>query len=282
MIGIVIVSYKNQEGTVAFINEQLPKIGVPWKAIVVENSSDRSVGKTIAEKCGGVLLQYPDGLIKEQSRVYVVSTRKNLGFARGNNLGADILIRNFTIDYLLFSNDDIIINDAHVIEKMLLHFDRRQDVAIVGPRIVGKDKRDQSPHYRIITPLRQVSWKLFHWFRRNRVTAYQATEPTQSNYCYWVSGCFFLVRQSDFSAVGGFDPKTFLYSEEVILAERMKRIGKRSYFTADTGVVHLGGCSTKNLKNKILRTYLKQSNCIYYLDYLHSNPIVVWLYKMIC
>lgn len=282
MIGIVIVSYKNLEGTVTFINEQLPMLCVPWKAVIVDNSPNESVGKAIAEKCGGILLQYPNNLIKEQSRVYVVSTRKNLGFARGNNLGADILARNFAIDYFLFSNDDIIIRDSLVIEKMLLQFDRLKDVAIVGPRIIGRDNCDQSPHYRIITPLRQIGWKLFRWFRQNKAVASQTIKLPQSGYCYWVSGCFFLVRQSDFSAVGGFDPKTFLYSEEVILAERMKRIGKRSYFMADTSVIHLGGCSTQNLRSKELRNYLKQSNCIYYRNYLHSNPIVIWIYKLIC
>lgn len=280
MIGVVIVSYKNLEGTVAFINEQLPKLCVPWKAIIVDNSPDERVGEMIAKRCGGVLLQYPDWVINEQSRVYVVSTQKNLGFACGNNLGADILTRNFAVDYLLFSNDDIIINDALVVEKMLLEFGQRHDVAIVGPRIVGRDNRDQSPHYRIITPLRQIGWNLFRHFRW--LASSPAIEPPQSGYCYWVSGCFFLVRQSDFSAVGGFDSRTFLYSEEVILSERMKRIGKRSYFTADTSVVHLGGCSTKNLKNKELRNYLKQSNSIYYRDYLYSNPVVIWLYKVIC
>ena len=120
MIGIVIVSYKNQEGTIAFINEQLPKIVVPWKAIVVDNSPDESVGKTIAESCDGIMLRHHDEAIEEQSRVYVISTMKNLGFARGNNLGADILARNFSIDYFLFSNDDIVISDSRVIEKMIL------------------------------------------------------------------------------------------------------------------------------------------------------------------
>ena len=62
----------------------------------------------------------------------------------------------------------------------------------------------------------------------------------------------------------------------------MKRIGKRSYFMADTSVVHLGGCSTQQVTNRTLHRYLKQSNCIYYRNYLHSNPVIVWLYKVIC
>ena len=254
MVGIVIVSYMNQEGTVAFINEQLPKISVPWKAVVVDNSPDERVGKMIAERSGGVLLRHPDEAIEEQSRVYVFSTLKNLGFACGNNLGANILVRNFAVDYLLFSNDDIIISDSQVMEKMILQFARRQDVAIVGPR---------------------------RWFRRKKMSTPQSINQPQSGYWYRVSGCFYLVRKTDFAAVGGFDPRTFLYSEEVILSERMKCIGKRAYFIAEASVVHLGGCSTKNLQNKALRNYLKQSNCIYYRNYLHSNLLFIWLYKMI-
>lgn len=283
MIGIVIVSYKNLDATVAFINEQLPKIGVSWKAVVVDNSPELSVGKAIAERCGGVWLRYPNlSIIDEQSQIYVVSTMNNLGFAQGNNLGADILSRNFTIDYFLFSNDDIIINDSQVIEKMLLQFQELKDVAIMGPRIVGIDNRDQSPHYRTITPLRQIGWKLFRMFRRKRAIVSMTINSAHSGYCYWVSGCFFLVRQTDFIAAGGFDPRTFLYSEEVILSERMKRIGKKVYFLAETGVTHLGGCSTKNLKNEEILNCLKQSNCIYYRDYLRYNSIVIWLYKKIC
>ena len=283
MVGIVIVSYKNAEVTASFICEQLVKVKFPWKAIVIDNSPEESVAREIAQKCDGVFLSNYDGTIRETERnIFVISTRQNIGFARGNNLGADILLNNFTINYLLFSNDDIIIDDGSVVEKMINLLKLKPEVGVIGPRIMGKDNLDQSPHYRVITPLRQIGWKLFRWFRQNREAAASTIEPLQSGYCYWVSGCFFMVRQSDFVSVKGFDPRTFLYSEEIILAERMKRINKREYFMAEASVIHLGGCSTKNIQGKVLRNYLKQSNCIYYHDYLHSNPLIVWLYKIIC
>ncbi len=283
MVGIVIVSYKNAETTASYICEQLVKVNVPWKTIVVDNSPEEDDAREIARRCNGVFLSDSDRIDSDTERdVFVVSTRQNIGFARGNNLGADILVKTFDIDYFLFTNDDIIINDGCVVEKMMDLFKQRPEVGVVGPRIVGRDGIDQSPHYRVITPLRQIGWVLMRQFRNQGKSIHTVMDAPQSGYCYWVSGCFFMVRRSDFAAVNGFDPRTFLYSEEVILAERMKRIGQRVYFMAESGVTHQGGCSTKNLQNKTLRTCLKQSNCIYYRDYLRSNPLFVWLYKTIC
>lgn len=285
MVGIVIVSYKNAEVTASYICEQLVKVKLPWKAIVIDNSPEESVAREIAQKCNGVFLSNCDGIIREIERnVFVVSTRENIGFARGNNLGADILLNNFTINHFLFSNDDIIINDGSVVEKMINLLKLRPEVGVIGPRIVGRDNLDQSPHYRVITPLRQIGWTLTRRFRnrRNSTSGGGLIAAPQSGYCYWVSGCFFMVRQPDFVSVEGFDPRTFLYSEEVILAERMKCIDKREYFMVEASVTHLGGCSTQKLQHQVLRNYLKQSNCIYYRDYLRSNPLLVWLYKTIC
>lgn len=283
MVGIVIVSYKNAEVTASFIREQLVKVKLPWKAIVIDNSPEESVAREIAQKCDGVFLSNCNGAIWETERnVFVISTRQNIGFARGNNLGADILLNNFTIDHFLFSNDDIIIGDGCVVEKMIKQFKLRPEVGVIGPRIMGRDNLDQSPHYCVVTPLRQIGWALTQRFRNRRSSTSRLMATPQSGYCYWVSGCFFMVRQPDFVSVKGFDSRTFLYSEEVILAERMKRIDKREYFMAEASVIHLGGCSTKKLQNKVLRNYLKQSNCIYYRDYLHSNPLLVWFYRTIC
>lgn len=282
MIGIVIVSYKNIDGTVNFINDQLSKISLPWKAVVVENSAEIHVGKEIANRCCGIhLMPNSTDALLTSHRVFVISSLSNLGFARGNNLGAEFLLSHFKCDYLLFTNDDIIIENKNVIEIMIKSFQKDERIAVVGPQILGVDGVSQSPHYKIITPQRQIGWKLFRFLRRKkRHTETKATN--ESGYCYWASGCFFLVKAIDFQNVKGFDSRTFLYTEEAIFAERLRKIDRKEYFCANTKVLHLGGCSTKNLKNKQLRRYLKQSNNIYYINYLRSNPIWVWLYNLIC
>lgn len=282
MIGIVIVSYKNSDGTVNFINDQLSKISLPWKAVVVENSAEIHVGKEIANRCCGIhLMPNSTDALLTSHRVFVISSLSNLGFARGNNLGAEFLLSHFKCDYLLFTNDDIIIENKNVLEIMIKSFQKDERIAVVGPQILGVDGVSQSPHYKIITPQRQIGWKLFRFLRRKKRHT-ETIATNESGYCYWVSGCFFLVKAVDFQNVKGFDSKTFLYSEEVILAERLKRIYKNEFFCADTYVIHLGGCSTQNVQNKQLHGFQKSSNCIYYKYYLNSNPLLVWLYKTFC
>ena len=281
MIGIVIVSYKNFQGTVKFVTKELCKILLPWKVVIVDNCSDTLSGNKLAEACGGVCVQSQGDIQDKDERVFVLPVEDNLGYARGNNLGAKFLLDNFDCDYLLFTNDDIVLEDADVVSKLIDCFEIHE-VGAVGPRVVGIDGIDQSPHHKVITPSRQLGWKFFSLLRKRKKENLGASEKPQSSYCYWVSGCFFLMRTEDFQSVEGFDPSTFLYAEEVILAERLKRIGKREYFCADTHVVHYGGCSTQSIQNNKLEQILKESNCIYYRKYLHSNPIIVWLYKTFC
>lgn len=284
MLGIVIVSYKNFKGTVDFITKELKKITLPWKVVVVDNCSDSILGEKLAEACNGICVQKQEAITDTNNSVFVLPVKENLGFARGNNLGADFLIQNFNCEHLLFTNDDILIEEPDGIQKMIDFLNQNEDIGAIGPRVIGIDSFDQSPHYRIITPARQLGWKLLPFVRKKSKKDSNDTiyNTPQSSYCYWVSGCFFIMKCKDFIEVKGLDPSTFLYAEEVILAERLKSIGKREYFYGETHIVHYGGCSTKSIENKQLKRILKESNCIYYRKYLHCNPIIVWLYKLLC
>lgn len=280
MLGIVINVYKNFDTTVKFVNEELAKISVPWKAVIVDNASSPELSFALASACGGSLASD-----KLQKDVVVISVKDNLGYAKGNNLGAKYLLDNYACDYLLFTNDDIIINGSEVVPTLLERFHKDENIAVVGPRVVGLDGAEQSPHYRVITPERQLGWRFLSFLRRKRPVAAGNIEKPSSGYCYWVSGAFFIMKSADFVAVDGFDSATFLYAEEVILSERLKQRlggGEKEYFCSDCYVTHCGGCSTAALQSETLKKYLKESNCHYYRKYLHSCALSVWLYKIFC
>ena len=283
MIGVVIVSYKNFDGTVDFINNQLNKISLSLKVVVVDNCSDVQQGALMAAACNGICVENENERVCSNDSIFILPKAENLGFARGNNLGADFLLRNFECEYLLFTNDDILIEDTMVLDKLIECLSNRE-IGAVGPRVIGVDGNEQSPHHRVITPMRQLGWKFLPFLRKKKRTNSEVSgiQVPQSSHCYWISGCFFLMKTADFRAVNGFDPSTFLYAEEVILAERLKGIGKREYFCADTHVVHYGGASTQSIQSKKLKKILKESNCIYYRNYLHSNRLVILLYRMFC
>lgn len=279
MLGIVIVAYKNPERTATYINHQLSKLINPHVIVVVNNASTLQDCEELAKTCDGIACR-PDDIIGKHS-VYIVQSEENLGFAKGNNLGVRFLSRNYQCAHILFSNDDIIIENNTDLQPMIDILERDKSIGAIGPDIIGLDGCHQSPHRKIITPYRQIGWILFSRFRKRPKAISQdiATTPKEGR-CYWVSGAFFLMRFGHFSAVNGFDDETFLYSEEPILAERLKRLGKSMYFYPNLQVTHLEGGTTKSaFNNERIRRMIVESNSIYYKKYLSIPSIVVSLYK---
>ena len=55
-----------------------------------------------------------------------------------------------------------------------------------------------------------------------------------------ISGCCMFARTSALKAVGGFDPRYFLYFEDFDLSKKMSQIGKIAYLP-DARIIHYGG-----------------------------------------
>ena len=60
----------------------------------------------------------------------------------------------------------------------------------------------------------------------------------------WLSGSCLLLRRSAFDSVDGFDPRYFMYFEDVDLGERLGLAGWRNVYVPSAEVVHVGGVST--------------------------------------
>jgi GT2 family glycosyltransferase len=58
-----------------------------------------------------------------------------------------------------------------------------------------------------------------------------------------VTGCFFLLRAELWRDLGGFDPRYFMYAEEVDLCLRAAKRGYRLMVTPDAQIIHHGGAS---------------------------------------
>jgi N-acetylglucosaminyl-diphospho-decaprenol L-rhamnosyltransferase len=61
-----------------------------------------------------------------------------------------------------------------------------------------------------------------------------------------VTGCFYLVRKEVIDQIGLFDPRYFLYYEDVDHCLAAKRAGWEVVFYPDTTVIHIGGESAKS------------------------------------
>lgn len=280
MVGIIVVTYKNTEGIITFIKNQISRLKDDYKLVIVNNSSSDEDNKEIELQCNAEIVNITKQIDKKNN-IFLIGESNNWGYAKGNNIGAEFLADNFDCEYFLFSNDDIEIKDSYCLSKLAYVFKTNTTIGAVGPRVINLTGKDQSPHNKIITPYRQIGWKLFPFLRRKKKVLIENLIP-DSGFCYWVSGAFFMMKKDDYQSVGGFDPNTFLYFEEAIMAERLKKIKKRMYFENSVEVIHYeGASSSKKEKSKKWNKYNIESSCYYYHKYLGYNKFIIWLYKFI-
>jgi hypothetical protein len=77
-----------------------------------------------------------------------------------------------------------------------------------------------------------------------------------------VMGAFFLTRRSLFEQVHGFDPRFFMYYEEVDYSLRLSQLGFKTAYLAGVHALHVGGSSSRTIPARRLY-YSLQSRILY-------------------
>ena len=229
MLGIVIVSYRSDDLTVRFVEDQLSRITIPYQVVVVDNGAT-------AEEAATLQRRIPDA---------VVLPAENRGFAAGNNIGIRYLLEQGHPDRILLTNNDIVFVSERVVEALVDVLDSDPEVGIVGPEVIGPDGRRQGPE-----PY-QGMWKRYFWMyvatpflsrkaKRRFFDLDYAEKATEGRHDKLV-GAFMVVDTDSLVDAGLFDEGTFLYAEENILSDRMSAIGKYCWFCPSVRVLHQQG-----------------------------------------
>lgn len=167
----------------------------------------------------------------------------NVGFGRANNQGMQFATGRF----VLLLNTDAFVS-ADTLRKTVTHMDTHPRCGVLGVRLVGRDGSLQPSCRYFPTPWNVFLWRsgLNRYFPNVRMVDEMNWDHATSRECDWMPGCYLLVRKEVIDTVGLFDPRYFLYSEEVDFCRRVKQSGWQSTYFAHTTVVHLGGESAKS------------------------------------
>jgi N-acetylglucosaminyl-diphospho-decaprenol L-rhamnosyltransferase len=71
----------------------------------------------------------------------------------------------------------------------------------------------------------------------------------------WLSGSCLLMRRAAFDSVDGFDPRYFMYFEDVDLGDRLSQAGWLNVYVPSAEVVHIQGHSTARSSDKMLAAH---------------------------
>ncbi len=228
-ITIVIVSYNTAHvlrETISALRQMSGKFKL--RCVVIDNaSSDESVQVIKGEALHDVLIENP----------------VNVGFGRAINQAIPFLDGRYV---LLLNPDAFVSSDS--LEKTIAYMETHPTCGILGVKLLGPDGSLQPSCRYFPTP-----WNLFlhrtglkRFFPNARLVDDLAWNHASVRQCDWVPGCFYLVRKELVEQIGLFDPRYFLYYEEVDHCLAAKRAGWDVVFYPGTTVLHTGGESARS------------------------------------
>lgn len=229
LISVVLVSYNTATLTCQAIETLLQSnYSHEIQLIVIDNASrDNSVQM--------VQQAFP--------QVTLILNEANVGFGRANNQAIPLLKG----DYVLLLNTDAFVS-RDTLEKTVAFMQTRLDVGILGVRLVGRDGALQPSCRYFPTVLNQFIQRagLNRWFPNVGYVDDMDWDHATPRLCDWVPGCYYLMRREVIDQVGLFDPRYFLYNEEVDHCKAAKNAGWKVIFFPETEVIHIGGESAKS------------------------------------
>lgn len=189
--------------------------------------------------------QYPetwDALSAALPACVLVRLDQNVGFARANNIGAEVLPGSA----YLFVNNDAFVSRPGSVASLLASLER-PGVGIVVPRLLNEDLTLQptvapfttpavaavraSGLSRLIPNRWQPRWST-HWDHRSSREVQAAIGPV------------ILVSSALWEASGGLRTSSFMYAEDLELCWDAHELGFTTWFDADAEFVHIGGASS--------------------------------------
>ena len=284
MLAIIIVNYKEELRTITYIKGELSQVQTRHIIVIVNNAATNESDNILISKLNATLVT--DIKIKPiESDCYVISSIDNLGYAKGNNLGAEFSLKHFNITHFLISNNDIHFINNDVVERLIGKLDSLNNVAMIGSKVLGLDGKNQSPE-----PYNSF-WNRYigmYWLtpflsanKKKKLFKLDYSEIAKEGEHYKIMGSFFIVKAVDFQNCGMMDPNTFLYGEEVILSERLKVINKNVYYFPEVAVLHDHGQTINQHLNGLKSMMLQfESESYYYRNYKGVSAFSIFLGKL--
>ncbi|HEY9000590.1 MAG TPA: glycosyltransferase family 2 protein [Mucilaginibacter sp.] len=185
--------------------------------------------------------------------VQIIQNDKNYGFTGGYNR----VLEKVEADYFILLNSDVEV-PAGWIEPVIELMESDSLIAAAAPKIRAFAQKD---HFEHAGAAGGFIDKYGYPFCRGRMF-YEIEEDKsqyqQSGEVFWATGAAMFVKKQYWVAAGGFDERFFAHMEEIDLCWRLKNMGYKVMYCAQSEVYHVGG-GTLNTENPF-KTFLNFRN----------------------
>lgn len=228
---VIMVTYNSAKHVEAALDSlKLAANGLTLRVIVVDNCS-----------FDGTL-----ELVRDYADIICVDAGRNAGYAGGINIGRGYA---GAFDSLLMLNPDVRLAPGSLREM----FNTLQDpyVGVVVPMLLGEDGECFPSLRRDPTLMRAAGDCLLggHWKLRPAWLGEMVWPDSEYAYPHsveWATGAAWLISRACDQAVGEWDERFFLYSEETDYANRTRECGFRLEYQPSAQVEHSGGGSGRS------------------------------------
>lgn len=214
IVSAVVLNYRTPQEAVRCVEALLRQtIAHSLKIFVIDNHScDDSIG---------VLRNR----LRKYTNVHILESPRNVGYARGNTLA----LQRAQGDYILIINPDNTL-ELPGLERMVHAMEEDLTIGILAPRLLHEDGtiRDSYRTFPSVMDLLIKRTVLRHVFPgRMRQYLQWGQDPSVSRDVDWVVGACLLIRRTLLEQIGFFDPRFFLFFEDIDLCRRSWETGKR-------------------------------------------------------
>ena len=284
-IAFVILHYNAIEETnkcIQYIKDNIDT--EDYGIVVVDNASPDGSGKILMKSYEG------------DEKIKIVINNKNMGFARGNNVGFRVAKQEYCPKYIVMLNNDVFLIERELLKKLEDEY-QKSKFYVAGPMILTGDGRcDVNPDRAVIKNKKDIDillkkykkiykrYKFYYagvYYKLTRIyDIILGLNNKKENKKYLdrqedvkLHGCCLLFSENYIKEYDGLDESTFLYWEEEFLYKHMIDDKKKTVYNPNIIVYHQEDASTDSV---VMNNRKKQM--FIYKHYIQSLEMLKKLY----
>jgi GT2 family glycosyltransferase len=238
-VAVVILNWNGLNYLQKFLPSVLASTWPNLEVVVGDNCSTDTSVQFLRNEYGG--------------KVTLIENNRNYGFTGGYNR----VLKEVKADYYILLNSDIEVT-PNWIEPVIALMAQDDAIAAAAPKILSYNQKNYFEHAGAAGGYLD---RLGYPFCRGRMF-FEIEEDkgqyNQSGEVFWATGAALFIKSKYWEFSGGFDERFFAHMEEIDLCWRLKNMGLKVMYCAQSTVYHVGG-GTLNVENPF-KTYLNFRN----------------------
>ena len=253
MISYIIVSYNTVDLTIQTIRSIIENC-VDYEVIVIDNDSCDGTVESLRKIFGNY------------TNIHVINSGSNLGFSKANNIGAKIAKGDF---FVFVNPDTVFIDDIGTKLLQMYRSKFKNKEVILSPQILNPDYTEQ--HCMNLFPVLSVRTLIG---KMQKTISYGNIRKSD-----WITGVSLSMSRETYEKLKGWNEIFDLYSEDLDICYRLRKMGGRSYVIKNIKLIHYGNQSGKQVYKTTYESERKKLNSlrVFYQQYYDDSKFLTYL-----